>query len=300
MKAITGFIMLAFLIITGATGAVAADAPPLEKAQVIKDVGEKLKAEIRDIMTRYKGIIRANAVIKEAGLSYQDALVADNANTSAYTTPKQQALMAGVYTFDATYAALFLKKKELAAALKARRSLGEKLGFGMALPPKLKKMMTNPETINNFDECAEAFDELLDRLVQEQLTTDQRMVILVEGAFGAVTEGLYVVAESIAQAGYPEKMIELMDEQLVRINFMIRLLNVFRGEESFEEAVALEPRLKVLESVKGLMEAEEATNAFAKKEKAPPFVMGQVTQKEVDMIREIVTPLRQNILDGKL
>ena len=82
---------------------------------MIKDAGEQLKAEIRDIMTKYKGMSRANAIIKDAGLSYQRALVADTANTSAYTTARQQALMAGVYTFDATYAALFLKKKELAA-----------------------------------------------------------------------------------------------------------------------------------------------------------------------------------------
>lgn len=303
MKAISSCVLVAMFLLTCVAGSViAADAPPMGNARVIKDTGEKLKADIQELMTRYRGISRANAIIKEAGLSYQRALVADTANPSAYTTSRQQALMAGVYTFDATYAALFLKKKELAATLKARRTLGEQLGIGMAMPPKLKKMMTNPETITNFQECAQAFDEVLDRLVQEQLTTDQRMVILVDGAYGAVTQGLYVVTESIAQAGYPEQMLVLMDEQLVRINFMVRLLNIFRGEESFETAVALEPRLQVLEKVKGLMQVQGAPQADAGKgeEDRLPFVMAQVTQREVDMIRDIVTPLRDKILSGKL
>jgi len=153
-------------------------------------------------------------------------------------------MMAGVYTFDATYAALFLKKKELATTLAARRNLGEQMGFGMAMPAQLKKM-THPETITDFD--------------------------------------------AFAQAGYPDKMLELMDEQLVRVSFMILLLNIFRGKKTFETAVAMEPRLKVLMEVKGKA-AEDA----------PPFMMGQVTQKEVDKIREIVTPLRKNILNGKV
>ena len=293
---------MTLMVITGATGIIAADTPPIEEEQLIKDVGEKLRADIRDLMNQYKGLSQANSIIKEAGLSYQRALVADTATPSAYTTPKQQALMAGVYTFDATYAALFLKKKELAATLKAREALGEQLGFGMDLPPRLKKMVSNPETINDFNECAEAFDEFLDRLIQEQLTSDQRMVILVDGVYGAITEGLFVVSESIAQAGYPREMLDLMDEQLVRINFMIRLINIFRGEESFEKAVALEPRLKVLERLKGLMGAEDSSKADTGEvnEGAPPFVMGKVTRKEVDMIRDIVTPLRKNILGGNV
>lgn len=300
MKVISAFIIITVFLVTGVT---AAETLPIEKTKIINDVGAKLREDIRVIMTQYKGISQANAVIKEAGLSYQKALVADTANLSAYTTSKQQALMAGVYSFDATYAALFLKKKELAATLNARRTLGEKLGLGMALPPKLKKLVANPENINSFDECAEALDELLERLITEQMTTDQRMVILVDGIYGAVTEGMYVVTESIAQAGYPEEMLSLMDHQLVRINFMIRLLNVFRGEETFESAVVSEPRLKVLEKVKGLIEPEASPGAVAQGEKEtpemPPFFI-EITQKEVDMIRDIVAPLRKNILNGNV
>ena len=276
MKAITVFITMTLLVISGAAAVIAADSPPIKNDQLIKDVGEKLRADISDLMTRYKGLSQANKIIKEAGLSYQKALVADTATPSAHTTRKQQALMAGVYTFDATYAALFLRKKELATSLKARRTLEERLGFGMAMTPRLKKMINNPETINDFNECTEAFDEFLDQLVEEQLTTDQRMVSLVDAAYGAITEGLYVVSESIAQAGYPGEMLDLMDEQLVRINFMIRLINIFRGKENFETAVALEPRLKVLEKLKGLMEVEapSATDAKEVNDSAPPLRYG--------------------------
>ena len=300
MKVITGFIMAVFLTVGLAGVATAAEPQFTDKAKTVEDAGTQIREDIRFLMNRFNGISQANRAIKEAGLSYQKALVADTATTSAYTSEKQQALMAGVYTFDATYAALFLKKRELAATLKARKVLGEKLGFGMALPPKMKKLMVDPESITDFESCAEAFDELLDKLVTEQLTTDQRLVTLVDGAYGAVTEGLYVVTESIAQAGYPEEMIDLMDQQLVRVNFMILLINIFEGKQTFEQAVALAPRLKVLESIKGLMESRGVSEPSSTEVGKPPFVPAKITRAEIDQIRSIVTPLRKNILTGKV
>ena len=300
MKVLTGFIMAVFLTL-GVAGAVTAAEPlPMDKAKTVEDAGTQIREDIRFLMNRFKGISQANRAVKDAGLSYQKALVADTANTSAYTSEKQQALMAGVYTFDATYAALFLKKGELAATLKARRTLGEKLGFGMALPPKMKKLVADPESITDFKACAEAFDELLDKLVSEQLTTDQRLVTLVDGAYGAVTEGLYVVTESIAQAGYPEEMIDLMDQQLSRVNFMIMLINIFEGKQTFEQAVALAPRLKVLENIKGLMEAQGVSEPVSPGDGKLPFAPAKITRAEVDQIRSIVTPLREKILNGKV
>lgn len=298
MKAINAFIIILLLVMGSAGSLAAAETTPLAET-AIADIGEQLRAEIRDLTTRFKGISQANTAIKAAGLSYQKALTADPAKADDYITETQQAMMAGVYTFDATYAALFLRKKELAEALKARRTLGEALGFSMAMPPELKELVTNPEKLDNFDRFAEVADKHFQGLMAEQMTTDERMIIMAKGAYGAVVQGLYVVTESIAQAGYPEEMVDLMDQQLTRINFMIHLLNVFRGEESFASAVAMEPRLKALASVKGLIEARGSETQKAEDTgDRPPFFI-EITQKEVDMIRDITAPLRRDILNGK-
>ena len=66
-------------------------------------------------MDEYKGLAQANKALKEAGASYQNSLTAGTADLSRYATMEEQAAMAGVYTFDAGYAALFLQKKETIA-----------------------------------------------------------------------------------------------------------------------------------------------------------------------------------------
>jgi len=246
------------------------------------DTGQKVKGQIQDIMTEYSGLNQANKRIKEAGLSYQKALTVDRVDLKHYIAPRQQAVMAGIYTFDATYAALFLKKKELVTALTARRGLAEGLGFGMAMPPKLKQLVDNPENIKDFDQCSQAFNEVFDQVLADQLTSDKRLVIYADGAFGVVIEGLYVVTESIAQAGYPAQALALMDQQRNRVEFAVKILNLFKEDKAFEDAVALKSRLAVLEAIRAPLQTQE------------------FTQKNVDKIRSIVAPLRQDILDAKI
>ena len=282
MKTIAISIMICFML--AANGVMASESPTHDQGlhDSLCDTGQKLKAQLQRVMAEYKGLNQANKRIKEAGLSYQKALTVNRVDLKYYIAPRQQAVMAGIYTFDATYAALFLKKKELVAALTARRGLAEGLGFGMAMPPKLKKLVENPETIKNFDQCSQAFNEVFDQVLADQLTTDKRLVVYADGAFGALIEGLYVVTESIAQAGYSAEALSLMDQQRERIECVIKILNVFKGEKAFEDAVALKKRIELLDAVKAPLQS-------------PKF-----TRESVDKIRTIVSPLRQDILDGKV
>jgi hypothetical protein len=195
---------------------------------------------------------------------------------------EQQSVMVGVYTSDATYAALFLRKKELADVLSVRKSLAEKIGFGMPLTPKMKEIVENPEKIEDFDEWSEALEEVSVEMIVNHVTTDKQIDILVDVFFGALVEGMYVMTESIAQAGYPQPMLDLMNQQHDRIDFMLKLLNVFRGDKAFEDEVEFDERFDVLGDIHNLL------------------LVRQFTQREVDGIRQIVAPLRQDILDGKV
>ena len=75
--------------------------------------GLEFRDQVKFLIDQYKGLTQANKQLKEAGASYQKSLTADTRNLSRYTTDEQLAGMAGVYTFDAGYAALFLQKKEM-------------------------------------------------------------------------------------------------------------------------------------------------------------------------------------------
>lgn len=282
-KTLAGFIavMVLFLGFVG-TSTVEADTKGDVDVRhdTLSDIGTELRDEVRAVMDHYKEFNNANKQLKEAGASYQNALTADTGKANTYTTMEQQSVMVGVYTFDATYAALFLRKKELADVLSVRKSLAEKIGFGMPLTPKMKEIVANPDKIADFDEWSKALDEVSMEMVVNHVTTDKRLDMLVDAFFGAVVEGMYVVTESIAQAGYPQPMLDLMNQQHDRIDFMLKLLNVFRGDKAFENEVEFDERFDVLGDIHNLL------------------LVRQFTQREVDGIRQIIAPLRQDILDG--
>ena len=248
----------------------------------LSDMGIEFRDEVRAVMDQCRIYSNTMKVLKEAGASYQKALTADTGKANTYTTMEQQSAMAGVYTFDATYAALFMRKKELAEVLKARKSLTEKIGPGIPLNPRMKEILADPDKIEDFNEWSKALDEVSMEVVAKLVTTDKHLGILVSIFFGAVVEGMYVVTESIAQAGYPRPMLDLMNEQHERIDFMLKVLNVFRGDKAFENEVEFDQRFDVLGDIHNLL------------------LVRQFTQREVDDIRQIVAPLRQNILDGKV
>jgi hypothetical protein len=93
-------------------------------------------------------------------------------------------------------------------------------------------------------------------------------------------KGLYVVCESIVQADYAPEMLNLLNNQHERIEFMDSMLNVFRGDETFEMAVQFTERFDFIGNIHNLMLGTE----FSK--------------SEVDGIRKIVAPMRQAILNG--
>jgi hypothetical protein len=245
------------------------------------ELGLKIKEEIIDILDEYKDLSQTNQALKDAGASYQQALTAGERDLSVYTTQKQQAAMSGVYTFDAGYAALFLRKKELGSFLEARKNLNEKIGFTMPLSPKMKNLIENPESIRDFNVWADALDEAADKLLTSGIVSDKQLNTLVDMVYGMIVEGIYVVTESIALADYPPQMLELMNHQHDRIDSFIKLLNTFRGDEAFETAVAFDSRFDLIGDIHNLM------------------VVSRFTQREVDGIRNIIGPERQAILDGK-
>lgn len=286
MKVLTVMVVVACMTIFGAGGAVADDNATHGSGKSLHDtlcdIGAKFRDHVRGIMAEYRGLAEANQQLKAAGASYQKSLTADPAAVSSYTTVEQQSIMSGVYLFDAAYAALFLKKKDMAAFLKARKTLNEKIGFGMALAPKMKKLLKAPESIRDYWAWIEAVDESMQKLLADGLTTDNRLHILVDKMYGAIIEGLYVVSESIAQADYAPEMLALLNQQHDRLHVLIKLLNVFRGDEAFERTLDLAERFDLLEDIHSRL------------------IVEQFTKREVEGVRKTVAPEREAIIKGEV
>ncbi len=116
MKVFAIAVVTAFIMSFGANGVLAADKSTHGDQtlhETLCDIGLKFRDQVKSVMDQYKGLAQANKQLKEAGASYQKSLTADTENLSRYTTDEQLTGMAGIYTFDAGYAALFLQKKDM-------------------------------------------------------------------------------------------------------------------------------------------------------------------------------------------
>ncbi len=283
MKVFSLMVLTVFIVIFNANGAFATNSSAQSDDSAIQeslsDIGMEFSNEIRKVASEHKGIIQANKQLKEAGASYQKSLIADPAEISRYTDFKHQSIMAGVLTFDAGYAALFLQKKDLAALLKARKTLSEKIGFSTPLSPKMKQLIMNPEMVQDYDTWATALNEVSAIFLANGLNTDKRIAVMMDYLYGAIVEGLYVVTESIAQADYTPKMLALMNNQYDRIQLLVRMLNVFRGNDTFEKAVDFDARFNLIGDIHNLMTVKT------------------LTRRDIDDIRQLIVPERQSILN---
>lgn len=284
MKVFAIAVFTAFIMSFSVTGVLAAD-KSTQKDQSLQetfsDAGLKFRDQVKGIIEQYKGLAQANQQLKEAGASYQKSLTADTQNLARYTTDEQLTGMAGIYTFDAGYAGLFLQKKDMGQFLSARKTLYEKIGLTIPLSPKMKALIENPDTIQDFSAWTDALDESTAKFLESGIKTDAQLDMLVDVIYGMMIEGMYIVTESIALADYSPEMLALLNTQRDRIDFLTKILHVFRGDEAFERAVEFHGRLAFLDEIHSLLHVPE------------------FTLQEVEGLRELVASERQAILDGE-
>ncbi len=285
MRTVLIIVILAVITFFSANSAFAAETKNSggenERQQELGKTGLMFRDKIKDLLDEYKGITHVDKRLKAAGVSYQEILTAGTDNLSKYTKGEQQRIMAGVYTYDAGYAALFFQKKEMARFLDARQVLNEKIGFTAPLPPKMKKLLQNSDSIRDFEAWTGAMDEAVTKFMTDGMTSKNDMTALVDILYGMVIEGVYMVTEFVFLTDYPSEMLALMDRQHEQIIFMMKLLNIFRGDEEFGEMVALSERISFLSTASSYL------------------MVTEFTQQDVDGLRALIGPERKGILEGR-
>ncbi|WP_300672660.1 hypothetical protein [Desulfoluna sp.] len=243
---------------------------------------KEITEQINLLKSQYKGINQATRQLKEAGASYQHTLTADTHKVSQYLTDDQLGTMAGVYTIDAGYAALFLRKKELKNVILARRDLMIKLGFQAPLSPKMKKLLQNPESIKDGQAWTDAVKAVHKKFMANGINSAKQLKVITNVGYGMLVEGLYIATESIAMADYSPKMLEQLNIQHERIHFMIKLLNTMRHDEDLKHAVGFRHSLDFMGKIHALL------------------IVTEYTRQDVEALREVIRPERQAILDGAI
>ena len=247
----------------------------------LSPTGTEFRDVIQSLQQEYKDVTQVSLTLKEAGASYQKSLTADTAHLSMHTTTGQQATMSGILAFDAGYAALFLQKKDALHFMEARRSLAEKAGLAMPFSPSMKKLLSNPDAIRDFDTWSGAAEETVDSFLANHLGSDRDVKLLTDFFYGNAVEGLYITGESVALAGYSPEMLTLMDRERERIAFMLKELNLLRGDDAFETGVEFLDRMYLLSYTYSLLTVAE----FA--------------PQTVDSLRKIIKTERARIIEAR-
>jgi hypothetical protein len=284
MRIVLAMVSLVVIASFSASGSSTAGTKTQGSAEIFQNSSGQTTPEYRnkveELLDEYKGISQVKKQLKEAGASYQKSLTANTEDLSKHTKGAQQRMLAGVYTFDAGYAALFLQKKEMARFLDARQTLNEKTGFTAPLSPEIKKLLRNPDAIQNFNELTNALDEAANTFLAG-ITSKEEMDALVDMLYGMGIEGIYIVTESIALADFSPEMLTLMNQQHERIVFLLKLLNIFRGEDELDQPDALNERLTILGIINNYL------------------MVPKYTRMEVEGLRAFIWKERQDILQAE-
>lgn len=246
----------------------------------LSDIGNQIHGKMKTVYVQYKGLSAANSEIKAAGASYQKTLTANPDKISRYTTTRQQAIMSGVYSFDAAYAALFLQKRDMGDFLNASTNVSRDIGNPMQLSPKMKSLIKDPDSIIDYTRWNDAINEVFREMLTTGTTSDRDLIIGADILYGNMIEGLYVVTETITQSDYDPKMLALLNNQHRRIDLLMEIFNTFHGNPVFEEEMNFTERFEFIGKLNNLL-------------------IGDIfSPKEVDGIRKLVVPARENIISG--
>ena len=251
-------------------------------SRVIEDglsrIGSEYREQIEAILAEYKGTEDVNRQLKAAGATFQKALTLPVDNLSRYATAIGQAQASGAYLFDAAYAALFMRKRQMAQCLEAAGRLNEKLGLGLPLSKKFRQLLDNPGAIRDYSTWSDAMNEFIDTLIEKGLDSEEQLCFVVNYLYGSLIQGMYVVSETIALSGYTPQMLQLMADQRHRAMLFMQILNVFRGDAIFERAIGFDSRFWLLGQVHNLM------------------LVNRFTRRDIDDIRSLIAPERRAIM----
>ncbi|MEH0019837.1 MAG: hypothetical protein V6Z89_09290 [Desulfobacter sp.] len=243
--------------------------------------GEFFRTKVKDVLKDYGGTVAQNNALKSAGASYQKHLTAALPAPEAVSSPHAQAVLSGVFMFDAVYAAVFLKAKDAAAFMEKAQQFSSLAGVTMPMTTGLKKILAEPGRKGGPDAWRSALDESMTRALDAGLENDRQIVLFVDQIYGSIVEGLYITTESIAQSGYSPELMAYADIWHTHLDVLVKLFGIFRDDPAFSALLNLNQRLSKIGEINKVM-------AF-----------DRMTRQNVDQIRELVAPLRSNILAGR-
>lgn len=178
-------------------------------------------------------------LFKDAGLSFQDSLTAPLQDPAKCKSPEQLRVLVGMYTFDSNYALVFGQKEAflraqqlLANEILEQLDLRDRMDVRNLPEDQLRKVLEDPYSDASRNIIIAHRVNEIRRLIVQADTDPELMSLVVDGAYGAMIESLYVACSLALTSDVGQDIVTLFNEQAGRLKAVSKALDAFATDKT--------------------------------------------------------------------
>lgn len=237
---------------------------------------DSVKSQLKEFVHIFPSHLKVAMMFKNAGLKYDPGLLLPIENNVKFVTTYDRSFALGFYGVDMAYSSINNQTQTAINLLKISKGLSQKLGLESVYESNryVEKFESN---LNNVDTLASIISDLFSESDAFLKDNDKLDVMLLTFG-GGWTESVYLAA-SLAKSSKNKAIIELVGDQLISLNPLIKLMG--ENQRNFD----FNPLIKQLGEVKVILES-----GIVKPETDTEPMVFDLTDKQLD---ELIGKLKE-------
>lgn len=242
---------------------------------------DSVKTRLKEFIHIFPSHLKVAMMFKNAGLKYDPLLLLPVENHIKYVTTYDRSFALGFYGVDMAYSAINNQTQTSISLLKISKGLSQKLGLEGVYESNryVEKFESN---LNNVDTLASIISDLFSESDAFLKDNDKLDVMLLTFSGGWV-ESVYL-ASSLAKSSKNKAIIELVGDQLISLNPLIKLLGENQKNYDFN------PLIKQLNEVKSILES-----GIIKAETDTEPMVFELNEKQLDQLLSKLIEIRSKV-----
>ena len=239
------------------------------------------------------------AVIKETGVLYDGTILNSAENSEKYSSKKIQALNFGVYFADLAFASSFEENASILSYFATIKVLSDELGISNALDAAIyEKAQMNLES-NDADSLLFLSNDTYFQ-AYSYLEENERGSTLALIVIGGWIESLYIMT-NLGEYEEGSNLVARIGEQKLTIGNLMGFMMKYQDDSNVAEVME---ELADIEELFWSFEEEEGGNVSTSQEGDVYVLSGGstilVSAEQYDKLKELVSGLRNEIIEGEL
>ncbi len=270
--------LLIFLVACGGQTEKQSESEAMQEDSAMMDT---VKTQINKFVHIFPSHLKVALMFKNAGLKFDNSLLLNTANSGKLMNTYDRALGLGIYGVDMAYTAINNQTQTSINILKVTKSLSQQLGLE-SIYESNKYVEKFESNLNNADSVSTIIGDLFAETDAFLKDNDKLDVTLVSFA-GGWTESVYIAA-SLAKSNKNKAIVEMVGDQLVSLNPLIKLLG--ENQKNFD----FKPLIKQLNEAKAILES-----GIVKPETETEPMVFEMDDKKLDELIKKLKEIRSKV-----